>query len=129
MNDDGDKYYAVKAAADIIDGCGLKDVCDARFGEVAVRRPTANAVTVTYGHFTLAIVDKNTNLTALESRGIFADVYVIAGEPPSGSLPQGSALICCSDRTVIPDRAAYRTGDNRCLTVVTNGETMRIQNR
>ncbi|MGN0557162.1 MAG: ComEC/Rec2 family competence protein, partial [Acutalibacteraceae bacterium] len=126
MNDDGDKYYAVKAVADIVDGCRMKDVCDARFGEVAVRRPTANAVTVTYGRFTLAIIDKNTSLTALESGGVFADVYVIAGEPPSGSLLQGSAVIYCGDRAVIPDREAYRAGDNRCLTVVTNGETMRI---
>lgn len=134
MDDDGDKFYAVKAAANgsPIYRCADSQIHCGRFIITAYASGGSTAVLARYGSVRILFIDKSVDVSKLPDECKSAQIAVIAGNSPgdASGLSANSVIFCTNRRDVgySGGAAAYYTSDNDCLTVITDGRGYRLEN-
>lgn len=134
MNDDGDKFYAVKSAANgaKIYPCGDTSVSFGRFVIKTYISKDSAAVLVRCDNLRVLFIDKSVDVSALPDECKSVQIAVVAGNAAGDTdkLNAESVVFCTNRHSISYNGTArkYYTSDNDCLTMISDGVGYRFEN-
>lgn len=134
MDDDGDKIYAVKSAAkdSPLYYCSNSEVRCGRFIVNTYASGSSTAVLVRCDGLRILFIDKSVDVSALPDDYKSAQIAVVAGNSAgqADKLNAQSVIFCTNRRDVgySGSATAYYTSENDCLTVITDGNSYKLEN-
>lgn len=134
MDDDGDRFYAVKSAANgsKLYYCGNSEVRCGRFIIKTYSSGGFSAVLVRCDGVRMLFIDKSVDVSALPDEFKSAQIAVVAGNSAGqADKLNAQSIIFCTNRHDVGyngSATAYYTSENDCLTVVTDGGSYKLEN-
>ena len=134
MDDDGDKFYAVKSAANgaKLYYCSNSEVRCGRFIINTYACGDSTAVLARCDGLLILFIDKSVDVSALPNECKTAQIAVVAGNSAGqADKLNAQSVIFCTNRHDVGysgNATAYYTSENDCLTVISDGSSYRLEN-